>query len=694
MHPYTNRLAVETSPYLLQHAHNPVDWYPWGEEAFEKAEKEDKPVLVSIGYSACHWCHVMERESFENAEVAAIMNRHFVNIKVDREERPDVDHIYMDAVQAISGSGGWPLNVFLTPEKKPFYGGTYFPPQRAFNRSSWREVLLAVADAYQNRKPEINEQANNLTGHLQASNFLGNSLETKDFSGGDIDRAVKNLMKSADAVWGGFGNAPKFPQTFSINFLLTYNSLNKDVQPAGETSNSAGGQALLSLDKMLQGGIYDQIGGGFARYSTDTEWLVPHFEKMLYDNALLVMSLANAYKITKSEKYKDAIDETLAFIERELMLPESYGFFSALDADSEGEEGKFYVWQYDEVQEILGNAVQLFCKFYDISPEGNWTEANDHGAGRNIPRVKLPLEEFAIREGLDAQKLKAFLKESREKLLVQREKRIRPALDDKILLNWNALMNMAYSQAFAATGNEHYRMIAEKNMDFLLASFGPPGSLKHSWKNGAARHPAFLDDYASLVAALIELAQVTGILTYLHKAQEFIEVVMDNYADDHSPFFFYTHRMQTDVPVRKKELYDGATPSGNSMMAANLYRLSIFFDKQAWRTRAESMVTAMGEVAIKYPTSFGGWLSLLFEMVHGSREVSILGKNAFEFLGEIQKLFLPHSLIMASTAENDEWPLLKGRFDDRENHIYLCKNYVCKKPVSTVADFVKILNFK
>jgi uncharacterized protein len=379
MHPYTNRLIHETSPYLLQHAHNPVDWYPWNDEAFEKARKEDKPVLVSIGYAACHWCHVMERESFENPEVAAIMNQLFINIKVDREERPDVDHIYMDAVQAISGSGGWPLNVFLTPDRQPFYGGTYFPPQKAFNRPSWEDILFSIADAYKNKKEEVIEQAQNLTNHLKTSNSFGLSVTNEGvLDSSKMEDAFKNIMKTADREWGGFGRAPKFPQTFTINFLLHY----ADIKGNKEALD----QALLSLDKMVYGGIYDQVGGGFARYSTDTEWLAPHFEKMLYDNALLVSSLSEAYQLTKNETYKEVIEETLVFVERELMHPEG-GFYSALDADSEGEEGKFYVWNYDEVKALLKD-FEIFSEYFDISSRGNWEQ-------KNILRVKKPLKLFA-----------------------------------------------------------------------------------------------------------------------------------------------------------------------------------------------------------------------------------------------------------------------------------------------------------
>ena len=680
MHPYTNRLASESSPYLLQHAHNPVDWYPWGEEAFERAKKEDKPVLVSIGYAACHWCHVMERESFENPEVAEIMNQHFVNIKVDREERPDVDHIYMDAIQAITGSGGWPLNVFLTPDRKPFYGGTYFPPQKAFNRPSWKDILFFISDAYSNRKTEVLEQAQNLTDHLQSSNSFGLSVPNNDvFKEASIDEAFSNIMKTADREWGGFGNAPKFPQTFTINFLLNYADI-KD-------SKEAIGQALLSLDKMLYGGIYDQVGGGFARYSTDTEWLAPHFEKMLYDNALLVTTLSEAYKLTKREAYRNTIEETLAFIERELMH-ESGGFFSALDADSEGEEGRFYVWDYEEVKALLGTDFEPFAAYFDITPKGNW----EH---KNIPRIKQPLESFAADKNIPLDELKRVIATGKEKLLAERTKRVRPGLDDKVILGWNALMNTAYSKAYEATSNKHYKQVAERNMAFLLSAYKETnGLLHHTWKNGEAKYPAFLDDYSNLISALIELGQVTGQYEYLDKAKDWTSTVIEHFADHESPLFFYTHQQQKDVLVRKKELYDGATPSGNATMAMNLYHLSILFDIAEWRSRAEQMVTRLADATVKYPTSFGVWLSVFFEMISGTKEIVVIGKDWENYLQKLLCMNISHKLVQAAEIPLSGYPLFNNRPQSSGTRIYLCENYVCRHPVNTLQEFVSLLHHK
>jgi len=675
----SNRLIHESSPYLLQHAHNPVDWYPWSEEAFEKARQEDKPVLVSIGYAACHWCHVMERESFENPQVAALMNEHFVNIKVDREERPDVDHIYMDAVQAISGSGGWPLNVFLTPDRKPFYGGTYYPPARAFNRPSWTEVLLSISEAYRERKDEVEQQAATLTEHLKVSNAFGSTPSAQAssvFTEEKITEAYQNSMRQADREWGGFGRAPKFPQTFTINFLLAYAHLYEN--------DEALQQALLSLDKMAQGGIYDHIGGGFARYSTDTEWLVPHFEKMLYDNALLVVSLSDAYQLTGNDFYKEVIEETLAFAEQELMHPEG-GFYSALDADSEGEEGKYYVWEYEEVKAILQNDAELFCRYFDITPKGNWE-------GKTIPWVQTPLPEFAAHNTIPVEQVKQIIKTGKEKLLQQRQKRVRPQLDDKVLLNWNALMNVALTKAYAATGNRHYRALAEKNMQFLLQAFkAQEGGYYHSWKNNRAKYPAFLDDYANLIAALTELAQATGDFHWVEQARLLTKTVLQNFSSQDSPLLYYTSRQQQDVLLRKKELYDGATPSGNAVMAQNLHRLSVLYDEKAWRVKAEDMVKAMGEVIVKYPTSFGVWLSLLFEITRGTNEIAIVGKQWENYLENLLRIFIPHKVVMASEKPVDSYPLLASKAEITDTLVYLCKNYACLQPVKTLPELRNLL---
>ncbi|MBD0331357.1 MAG: thioredoxin domain-containing protein [Chitinophagaceae bacterium] len=687
--PKANRLIWESSPYLLQHAHNPVDWYPWGEEAFEKARKEGKPLLVSIGYAACHWCHVMEKESFEDPEVAAIMNEHFVNIKVDKEERPDVDHIYMDAVQAITGSGGWPLNVFITPDRKPFYGGTYFPPRRAFNRASWTEILLAISHAYQQNKSEIEQQADNLTSHLTASNAFGISSPSSNIlDERKIYQAFENIMKTADKEWGGFGKAPKFPQTFTITFLIRYSHVaQSSVHGSTKSVDEALNHALLSLDKMIQGGIYDHVGGGFARYSTDNEWLVPHFEKMLYDNALLVSTLAEAYQLTGDNKYKDTLDETLQFVEREMMHQKG-GFFSALDADSEGEEGKFYVWNLEEVKNILGDDAEMFCRYFDITQKGNWEE-------KNILRIKTPLKEFAAQNKITEDELQKVIVRGKNVLLQKRNDRIRPQIDDKVLLSWNALMNIAYSNAYAATGNAHYKDVAEKNMRFLLINLkARNNTFLHSWKNEEAKHPAFLDDYAFLISALLQLSEITGDVSWLKKAKNITETVLQQFSDTESPFFFYTSSAQKDILLRKKEIYDGATPSGNAVIAINLYRQAILFDLPEWAQMAEKMVSSLGEITIKYPTSYGVWLSLLLEMAYSTQEIAIVGANYVGLLSEVLKVYVPHRVIMAAHAPTDQFPLLKDKEVNEETLIFLCKNYACQKPVNSIKSFKSLVSSK
>lgn len=681
---HTNRLAGESSPYLLQHAHNPVNWYPWGEEALQKAKAENKPILVSIGYAACHWCHVMERESFENEETAAVMNEHFVNIKIDREERPDLDHIYMDAVQAITGSGGWPLNVFLTPDAKPFYGGTYFPPQQAFNRPSWTDVLYGMSKAYRETPGEIISQAENLTAHVARSDsWLQSNVNLQPdnvFTPAQLHTAFQNLMKTADTVEGGFGKAPKFPQTFSIQYLLRYYSFTQNEEALR--------QACLSLDKMVLGGIYDQIGGGFARYATDREWLVPHFEKMLYDNALLLTTLSEAYQLTHKELYKETIRQTIGFIQRDMLSPEG-GFYSALDADSEGEEGRFYVWQKKEVEEMLGTEAGLFCEFYDVTEEGNWEE-------KNILHVPVELKEFARQKNIAEQDLAGRLRAAAAVLLHKRNQRVPPMLDDKMLLGWNALMNTALCKAYAATGDEEYKLMAVSNMDFMLEKFADPatGRLFHTYKEGIAKYPAFLDDYASLIQALIALQEITGDAKYFLIANGITENVILGFSDEETGLFYFTHEEQKDVIIRKKEVYDGAVPSGNSLMVLNLLYLGIIFDKQDWKLRVVKMLKAVQETTIKYPSSFGNWAIASYLMVAGMHEIVLTGENLKTILQEILHIFIPNKVLQISVADFDDksFPLLKGKDSFNEPVIFLCKDYACHTPVHNIESFIRLLD--
>ncbi len=667
-----NRLAKENSPYLLQHAHNPVDWYAWGEEALEAARKLDRPILVSIGYAACHWCHVMERESFEDPAVAALMNEAFINIKIDREERPDLDHIYMDAVQVMSGSGGWPLNVFLTPDGKPFYGGTYFPPQAAYNRPSWTDVLQGVSHAWTNRRTEILQQAENLTQHLENSNRLGFDIEKgaeTPFTRESVQDMVKDLLKTADTREGGFGRAPKFPQTLSISFLLRCDHYFPD--PAARQ------QALLSIDKMLAGGIYDQLGGGLARYSTDNEWLVPHFEKMLYDQALFLQVLAEALQVTGDPKYAAAIHQTMEFLQREMLAPGG-GFYAALDADSEGEEGKFYVWEKGGLEEKLGPDAALAADWFGITETGNWEGVNILTGGRN-------LETVAARYGLSVAEAEERIRNIRANMLAIRNKRQRPGLDDKQILAWNALLNGACSKIFAATGEAAYRDLAIRNMNWMLRVFkDPEKGLLHTSKEEIAKFPGFLDDFAYLVQALIYLQEITGEQAYIEEAARLTEWVWTHFGEETNYLFYYTSKDQEDVVVRKREVYDAAQPSGNAVMQFNLGYLGRLLDRPDWVKRSDRMLESLGKAIIRYPGSFGSWAAGWLARVTGCAEIVVVGPAADDLRKEILANFIPNRIFQSATHENEAYPLLRNKPSAPKTLIFVCQNYSCGQPVASV----------
>lgn len=649
----------------------------------ERARLEGKPILVSIGYSACHWCHVMEKESFENHEIADLMNAHFINIKVDREERPDIDHIYMDAVQSMTGSGGWPLNVFLTPDKKPFFGGTYFPPVPAHGRASWKDVLLGIHQAFQTKRDEIEGQSEYLLSHLDKLNSVGrlrNSNGLNDpsiFDKENLKKITANILQSADKLQGGFGRAPKFPQTFIIQYLL------RDYYAT--RSDASLEQACLSLDKMIQGGIYDQLGGGFSRYSTDEEWLVPHFEKMLYDNALLVTVISEAYQLTGQEIYKKTVMDTLRFMERELLSPEG-GFYAALDADSEGEEGKYYVWQKKEIEDILTRDADLFCQYYGISDRGNWE-------GKNILHWNLSVDDFASQIKTDEGEFGEKLQSAREKLLAEREKRIRPGLDNKIILSWNTLSIAAYCKAYAALGLEAYRDMAISTFDFLWEGMRENNKLefRHVYKNGPAKIKAFLDDYAGLIFAMISLQEITGEEEYLVRALEICEMVIGEFSEAEGSLFYFTSEDQKDVIIRKKEIYDGALPSGNALMNFNLLYLSIVFDKPEWKKRAVDGLKALSELVIQYPGSFGIWATQFQALTYGMNEVAILGKNPQEKRLEFLNHFIPWRVFQSASTQNNQFPLLRGKESLEQSRIFLCRDYTCQSPVTEVRELVPFL---
>lgn len=678
-HLFSNKLVNETSPYLLQHAHNPVYWFPWGDEALQKAKAEDKIILVSIGYAACHWCHVMEKESFEHEATAKIMNEHFINIKIDREERPDLDHIYMDAVQAMTGSGGWPLNVFLTPDTKPFYGGTYFPPVRAFNKASWTEILLGVQRGWKERRYEIETQADTLIAHLERSHDFGQVIPagTDIYTKEQCNLMYEHVMKNADTRWGGFGKAPKFPQTFTIQYLLQYHHFTKD--------KTALRQALLSIDKMLEGGIYDHVGGGLSRYSTDEEWLAPHFEKMLYDNALLLGTLSDAFAITKDKKYESAIRHIISFAQRELQDPAG-GFYAALDADSEGEEGKFYVWQQEEINSLLGEDAALFNQYFDVTVTGNWE-------GKNILRILQPAATVATDNNLSPTDLENIIRHSLDKLLLARNKRTRPLTDDKLLLSWNALMVIALCKAAAVLQDEQYKELARHTMQFILRHFKDKESKAffHTYKNGIAKYPAFLDDYCYLIQACIQLQEISSDPFYLYEAKALTAYVIDNFEDETTGYFFFTGKQQADVIVRKKEVYDGATPSGNSIMAQNLFYLAVIFDEIGWYHKASRILGSLSAAVIKYPSSFGVWAACILQQVYGTNEIVVTGKQWEEGRDELLTHFLPNKVLQAVEKADNEFPMLQGKPAGDKTRFFLCKQYACRQPVDTAQQLMEQL---
>ncbi len=676
---FTNQLINESSPYLLQHAHNPVNWFPWCKDAFDESRIKNKPILVSIGYAACHWCHVMEHESFENEEVAQFMNENFINIKIDREERPDLDNIYMEAIQIMSGSGGWPLNVFLTPELKPFYGGTYFPPKPAYNRPSWLQILTGIRQSWIVRKNEIILQSNDLTEMMQSRNDLLNKYQIKNSEATISHLAYKRLEEQFDIVEGGFGSAPKFPSTYSLNFLMQYYFFTRN--------ESAINQVRLSLDKMLQGGIYDQVGGGFSRYSTDEKWLAPHFEKMLYDNALFVSTYSEAYKLTGDKSYLRVIDETLAFVTRELTNPTG-GFYSSLDADSEGVEGKYYCWNKNEVVAVLKSDAEIFCDYYNITEEGNWE-------GKSILNIRKSIDDFSRINGIAPIELERVIANGKDKLLIEREKRIRPALDDKIILSWNALMISAFVNASKATGNKSYGETAITNLNFVFKQLKDNfhvGAFHHNYKNGEAKNPAFLDDYASLIKACIDVYEITFEVNWLLKAKELIQYVHEHFSDEKEPLFFYTPDWQNDIVIRKVEYFDNAIASGNSMMAENSYKLGLLLGNTEWQKNAVDMYVKIQNIATQFPASFGNWLLTLNAFDFDFNEIVITGKNSTLNAERLNKIYLPIKVLAASEINALAFPIFNSKQFLNDSTFYLCRNYGCEQPVNSADEFVKKLD--
>jgi uncharacterized protein len=655
-----NRLINETSPYLLQHAHNPVDWYAWGPEALERAAQEDKPILLSIGYSACHWCHVMEHESFENEAIAELMNRNFVNIKVDREERPDLDQIYMTAVQIMTGSGGWPMTVFLLPTGEPIFGGTYFPPDDRYGRPGFRRVLETIAEAYRNRRTEIVENAKGFREHLSRQTFQTKEGERIDAS--LLDIAYRAMASRFDPREGGFGGAPKFPPSMSIDFLLRYHHRTGD--------EHALHMATLTLDKMAYGGMYDQVGGGFHRYSTDDHWLVPHFEKMLYDNALLARVYVDAYRSTGDQLYKRIAEETLDFVVREMRDPNG-AFYSTQDADSEGVEGKFYVWSNDEFRRVVGEDANTLADYFDVTAHGNWEETN-------ILHVTRPPD----------QQTQAKVEAAKKKLYAAREKRVKPGRDEKVLTDWNGLMLRAFAEAAAHLGRHDYRVIAEANANFILNTLWDGSHLLHTYKDGRARFNGYLDDYANLADGLFALYELTFDFKWLDAAVRITDRMIEQFWDDNGGFYF-TGRDHESLLTRTKDFFDNATPSGNSVAADVLLKLSAVSDRQDYREKAESIFLTSAGLLKQYASGFGRLLAAFDFYVGPSKEVALIG-SAEPFLSILRKRYTPR--LVVAGGSDDRVALLRNRpMVSGQPTAYVCENFTCKQPVTDVAAFEKAL---
>ncbi len=679
-----NRLQHETSPYLLQHAANPVDWYSWGEEALERAKSEEKPILVSIGYSTCHWCHVMERESFEDATVAAFMNEHFINIKVDREERPDLDHIYMEACQAINGSGGWPLNAFLLPDGRPFFAGTYYPPRPAHNRPSWGQVLHRMHRAFTQERETVEQQARQLSDSIQSSGqtFIQPELEETEttllFNPVTCQNVHFQLQQRVDREHGGFGGAPKFPNPAPLNWLLAYGTI-AAVPEATE-------HAHFSLRKIIEGGIHDQLGGGFARYTVDREWLVPHFEKMLYDNAQLLQSLAFAYQQQPDPTYREAAAGLLDWLDREMQQPEG-GYYSALDADSEGEEGKFYVWQLDEIESVLGpDRAAVFNYYYGVSKGGNWE-------GKNILWRAQSLEATADRFGLAPAALADQLRADRQQLLDHRAGRVRPGRDEKVLLSWNALLVSGLAAAYHAFGEERYRERAIQTLDFLLKAFqrDERGGYFHTLTAGRLQHPAYLDDYAYLAQALLDAYPLSYSLERIESARTIVNYAIEHFLDSGGNLFYFTEKGREGVPLRTQTIYDSALPAGNSVMVHNLQRLGILTGQTDFANLADRLLKPVVRTLEKYPSSFANWAGALLRRSFPSTEVAVCGPAAFAAAALLHAHYLPNTIVMAAEREEPNYPLLAGRYQDTDTRYFVCRDYVCAQPVDRLDDALKLI---
>jgi hypothetical protein len=667
-----NRLIGETSPYLLQHAHNPVDWYPWGPEALERAVREDKPILISIGYSACHWCHVMERESFEDERIAALMNEHFVCIKVDREERPDLDHIYMSAVQMLTGHGGWPLTMFLTPSGEPFFGGTYFPPVDRHGMPAFPRVLAGVAQAYREKRDQVRESVEQLRGGLARNEQPPPA--TPDLPADLAVGAARALTRHYDADHGGIGGAPKFPNTmvFSL-FLRAYHA-------TGEASFRT--MAVDTVHRMAAGGVYDQLGGGFHRYSVDARWLVPHFEKMLYDNALLVRLALEAYQATGGDaECRRVVEETLAYVSREMTHPEG-GFYAAQDADSEGVEGKFFVWTRDEVLSLLGaDAGEVFCRFYDVTPQGNFE-------GKSILHRTIDLAQLATLTQRSREDVAAIIADGREKLLRRRAERVPPARDDKILTSWNALMIGAFAEAAKVLGRDDYRAAAERGLAFVRTRLTRDGRLLRTFKDGEAKLNAYLDDYAFMLNAALDVYEATFDLAHVATARALADVLIERYEDHAQGGFFFTSADHEQLVHRPKPSFDGSIPSGNAAAALGLLRLYHYVGDTRFLEAAERTLRCFSGAMQQQPFGFAHMLAAADLYQRKPREIVVVGRAddpaRRALLTRLHQELLPDKTIVAVEPDaRERLPVAEGKTQvDGRTTVYVCHAYTCSAPVT------------
>jgi len=666
----TNRLIHETSPYLLQHANNPVDWHAWGEEALELARTSDKPILLSIGYSACHWCHVMEHESFENEAIAKLMNDNFISIKVDREERPDLDQVYMNAVQMMTGSGGWPMTVFLLPSGEPFYGGTYFPPEDRYGRPGFPRLLVTIAESYKARRQEIVSNAQNLRQHLNQS--ARTAADPNAVHLPLLDQAAQGLSSRFDPREGGFGAAPKFPPSMTIEFLLRYHHRTGDAHALQ--------MSAFTLDKMAYGGLYDQIGGGFHRYSTDDRWLVPHFEKMLYDNALLARVYLDAWRVTGSSLYRRITEEVLDFLVREMRDP-SGGFYSTQDADSEGVEGKFYVWDLEEFKAAAGPDGELLARYLDVTGHGNWE-------GHSILNIPRSPDIFCKLEKISQDELQMKFQSARPGLYAAREKRIHPGRDEKILTDWNGLALRAFADAAAYLGRDDYRQIAEANADFIFKTLWDGTRLLHCFKDGRARFNGYLDDYANVADGLLSLYQLTFEERWLKRAESLVDLIVDQFWDSDNGGFFFTASGHEALISRTKDYFDNATPSGNSVAADVLVRLGALLGRSDLTRKAEQLFASTGTVLGQYPSGFGRLLEAIDFHLGPSKEIAVIvaTKEGHSFITAYRKRYLPRTVIAA--GESGTIALLRDRIAlDGKSTAYVCENMTCQRPTTDVAEF-------